>query len=152
MAMQTVLKGTRRDSSAFCGPHRHRRIFVGAETLVAVTGLAGTVQLMAGVATPPTSALPFGLSSWVLPGLWLFSIVSLPAAVAGVPAYRRSPNAPLAVLVASATMALEVLVQIPFIEPNPLQAIFGAVALGLGALAWQARRAGWRTGGSRLDR
>jgi hypothetical protein len=123
---------------------RHRRIFVVAETVVAVAGLAGTVQLMAGIATPPNSDLPFGLSSWVLPGLWLFATVSLPAAVAGVLAYRRSLHAPVAVLLAVATMTIEVIIQIPFVGLNPLQAVFGAVAVALGALAVHARRAGWR--------
>ena len=122
----------------------HRRIFVAAETVVAVSGLAGCIQLMAGIATPPDSDLPFGLSSWVLPGLWLFATVSLPAAAAAVLAYRRSPHAPVAVLLAAATMAIEVIVQIPFIGLNPLQAVFGGVAVALGALAVHARHAGWR--------
>ena len=81
-----------------------------------------------------------------MPGLWLFATVPLPATVAAVLAYRRSPYAPAAVLLAAATMAIEVVVQIPFIGLNPLQAVFGGVAVALGALAVHAHRAGWRTG------
>jgi len=131
----------RATASSIC-PHRRTLIIV--ESLVALSGLAGAVQLMAGVATPPNSYLPLGLSSWVLPGFWVFGIVALPAAIAGLLAYRRSPYAPLAVVLASVTMAVEVLVQIPFIGLNPLQAIFGGLAVVLGALGVHAWRTGWR--------
>jgi hypothetical protein len=40
--------------------------------------------------------------------------------------------------------AIEVIVQIPFIGPNPLQAVFGSMAVAIGALALRARQAGWR--------
>jgi hypothetical protein len=124
--------------------HPHRRVFIVAESLVALSGLAGAVQLVAGVTTPPNSDLPFGLSSWVLPGFWLFGTVALPAAVAAWLAYRRSAYAPVAVMIAAITMAIEVTVQIPFVGLNPLQAIFGGVAMVLGILGFRARRAGWR--------
>ena len=126
----------------------HRRTFIIVESLVALSGLAGAVQLMAGVATPPNSDLPLGLSSWVLPGFWLFGTVALPAAIAGLLAYRRSPYAPLAVVLASVTMAVEVLVQIPFIGLNPLQAVFGGLAAVLGALGVHAWRTGWHPAGA----
>ncbi|MFP5283042.1 MAG: hypothetical protein ACLGIF_06300 [Actinomycetes bacterium] len=126
----------------------HRRLFVVTESLVALSGLLGTVQLVAGIATPPLEDLPLGLSSWVLPGVWLFATVTLPAAAAAWLAYRRSPLTPGAVLLAAATMAVEVLVQIPFLGPNPLQAVFGGLAVALGALGWHARRAGWGTRGA----
>ena len=71
----------------------HRRVFVVTESLVALSGLMGAVQLVAGVATPPAADLPPGLSSWVLPA-----------------------------------------------GPNPLQAVFGGLAVALGALGWHARR------------
>jgi hypothetical protein len=122
----------------------HRRAFITVESLVALSGLAGAVQLMAGVATPPNSDLPLRVSSWVLPVLWLFGTVALPAAIAGLLAYRRSPYAPLAVVLASVTMAVEVLVQIPFIGLNPLQAVFGGLTVVLGALGVHAWRTGWR--------
>ncbi|RYV52926.1 hypothetical protein [Pengzhenrongella frigida] len=123
---------------------RHRAILVGAEALVALGGLAGTVQLLTGTVTPPVSDLePLGRSTWVLPGVWLFATVAVPASAAGWLAWRRAPLAPPAVLVASGTLALELVVQIPFIGTNVLQAVFGAFAGGLAGLALDARRAGW---------
>lgn len=122
----------------------YRRIFVVVETLVALSGAAGTWQLVTGAYTPSLSRLPFGLHSWVLPGLWLFGTVAAPAAVAAWLAWRRSDATPDAVLVASATMSLELLVQIPFLGVNLLQVVFGGVALVLAGLASQARRDGWR--------
>src|SRR5918995_6469164 len=112
MESADVSSPSRSTASLICP---HRGTFIIVESLVALSGLAGAVQLMAGVATPPNSDLPLGVSSWVLPGLWLFGTVALPAAIAGLLAYHRSPYAPLAVVLASATMAVEVLVQIPFI-------------------------------------
>jgi hypothetical protein len=43
---------------------------------------------------------------------------------------------------ASALLLVEVAVQIPFVGPSALQAVFGSVALGLGGLALVARRRG----------
>jgi hypothetical protein len=141
--MESVfVSSPRRATASLTCPHR--RTFIIVESLVALSGLAGAVQLMAGVATPSNSDLPLGLSSWVLPGFWLLGTVALPAAVASLLAYRRSPYAPLAVVLASVTMAVEVLVQIPFIGLNPLQAVFGGLAVGLGALGVHAWRTGWR--------
>ena len=58
-------------------------------------------------------------------------------------AWRRSPLAPPVVLLASATLALELLVQIPFLGLSVLQAVFGTIAIVIAALALRARRAGW---------
>jgi len=45
-----------------------RRTIVSVESLVGLGGLAGSIQLLAGVATPPVSALSsLGLASWALP-------------------------------------------------------------------------------------
>ena len=54
------------------------------------------------------------------------------------------PLAPAAVLLASGLLLVEVTVQIPFIGPSMLQAVFVIVALVLALLAWHAHRAGWR--------
>ena len=114
------------------------------ESLVAVGGVMGTVQLLTGTFTPPVSVLePIGLSSWVLPGLWLFGTVVVPSATAAVLAWRRSAYAPPVVLLASATLALELLVQIPFLGPSLLQAVFGTIAIAMAILAHRARRSGW---------
>lgn len=121
-----------------------RRTMIVVESLVGLGGLAGSVQLLAGVATPPVSVLrPLGLSSWTIPAGWLFVSVVLPSAVAAWLAWRRSPWAPVAVLVASALLATELLVQIPFLGLSFLQLIFGTVAIGMAVVGLLARRAGW---------
>ncbi len=123
-----------------------RRTFVAVEGLVALGGAAGTVQLLAGIATPPDSALDpferFGVSGWELPALWLLVSVAVPSAVAAAAALHGSPRAPEWVLFASAMLALELVVQMPFLGLNVLQAVFGTVAVVMAALAWQARRSG----------
>ena len=92
-----------------------RRTMVVVESLVGLAGLAGSIQLLAGMATPPPSVLsPLGLSSWTLPAGWLFLTVALPSGLAAWLAWRRSPWAPGAVLVASALLATELLFQIQF--------------------------------------
>jgi hypothetical protein len=121
-----------------------RRTIVVVETLVGLGGLAGSIQLLAGVATPSVSALrPLGLSSWTLPAGWLFLTVALPSGSAAWLAWRRSRWAPAAVLVASALLATELLFQIPFLGFSVLQLIFGTVAIGMAVIAFLARRAGW---------
>ena len=121
-----------------------RKTFVATESLVAVGGVVGTVQLLTGTFAPPASVLePIGLSSWVLPGLWLFGTVVLPSASAAILAWRCSTYAPPVVLLASATLALELLVQIPFLGPSVLQAVFGTIAIVMAILALRARNAGW---------
>ncbi len=132
------------DQSPTVGPLPHRRLLIGLEVFVVLAGLMGVIQLWAGIATPPSSTLPPMLSGWVLPGFWLLATVPLPAAVAAFLALRRSPWTPQAVLIGAATMAVELVVQIPFLGLNPFQAVFGAVALVLAALALRARRLGWR--------
>ena len=121
-----------------------RKTFVTVEGVVAVGGLMGTVQLFTGTGTPPVSVLsPIGLSSWILPGVWLFATVAVPSVAAAWLAWRRSPYGPAAVLLASTTLALELLVQIPFLGPSVLQLIFGAIAVFMAVLAIRARREGW---------
>jgi hypothetical protein len=114
------------------------------ETLVGLGGLAGSIQLLAGVAIPPVSVLdPLGLESWALPAGWLFLTVAVPSGLAAGLAWRRSAWAPPAVLLASALLATELLVQIPFLGFSMLQLIFGAVAVAMGAVGLRARKAGW---------
>ncbi len=124
----------------------YRRTMLVSESLIAVAGLAGALQLVTGTYTPPLSDIePLGLSSWTLPGAWLFVSVAMPSGVAAWLLVRRAPNAPVAVLVASALLATELVVQVPFIGPSALQAVFGSAAIALGALALHARRRGWRS-------
>jgi hypothetical protein len=112
-----------------------RRTMVVVESLVGLAGLTGSIQLLAGVATPPATVFsPLGLASWTLPAGWLFLTVALPSGLAAWLAWRRSPWAPTAVLVASALLAAELLVQIPFLGFSVLQLIFGTVAIGMAVL------------------
>lgn len=125
-------------------PCPFRRTFLVTGALLALAGAAGAVQLIAGAATPPVDDLePLGLHSWVLPGIWLFVSVAVPWAIATVLATRRRRVTPAAVLVACALLLFELVVQIPFVGPSPLQAVLGTVALVIGGLAWRARRTGW---------
>ena len=141
--MTALTAGTNR-APAIKNHYPFRRIIVAIETLVGLGGLAGSIQLLAGVATPPVSTLnPLGLSSWTLPAGWLFLSVAFPSGLAAWLAWRRSAWAPPAVLLASALLATELLVQIPFIGLNILQLIFGAVAVGMAVVGLLARRAGW---------
>jgi hypothetical protein len=133
--------------------HPFRPTIVVVETLVGIGGLAGSIQLLAGASTPPVSVLtPLGLSSWTLPAGWLFITVAVPSGLAAWLAWRRSVWAPLAALLASALLATELIVQIPFLGLSILQLIFGTVAVGMAVLGLLARRGGWwprrRTAGS----
>jgi hypothetical protein len=124
--------------------HPFRRTVILVESLVGLGGLAGSIQLLAGVATPPVSVLsPLGLSSWTLPAGWLSLTVAVPSALAAMLAWRRSAWAPPAVLAASALLAIELLGQIPFLGFSMLQLIFGVVAIGMAVVALLARKAGW---------
>jgi hypothetical protein len=135
---------------ASAGPSRWtgvpgRLVLVGLTGLTSIAGIAGAVQLAAGVATPPVTVLPFGLSSWLLPGLWLFASVGVPSGIAAVLTWRRSPNALLAASVGAAALLVELAVQIPFVGLDVLQAVFAADAAAMVASAIGLRRAGWPT-------
>ncbi len=123
----------------------HRRNLIWASGILAAAGLVGTWQLMSGTATPPDSDLePLGLSSWTLPGLWLFVSVVVPWSVAAIASVGRRRATPVIVLVACGLLLLELVVQVPFIGLSPLQFILGAAAGGLVWCAVDARRRGWR--------
>ena len=122
------------------GEHRYRAVFIGVWGVTLVGAVGGATSMLIGQGTPPLSAIePLGLDSWVLPGLWLLASVALPSAVVVVLAWRRSPRTPAAVLVASGLLAIELAVQVPFVGPSVLQAVFGAVAVTMAALAWAGR-------------
>jgi hypothetical protein len=121
----------------------HRRALAVLAGLTSIAGIAGSIQLLAGVATPPVGDLPPGLSTWVLPGVWLLASVGIPSGVAAVLVWRRSPWGPTAALVAAAALTVELLAQIPFIGLSVLQLAFGLVAAAMALLAVLARRGGW---------
>jgi hypothetical protein len=129
-----------RTSAAATPTRRHRRLIVGIESAMAAFGLGGGIMLMAGYGTPPLEALePLGLTSWVLPGVWLTASVAVPSATAAYLASRGSAWAPRAVMVASSLLAVELLVQIPFLGVNGLQAAMAVVGGTAAGLAWHAR-------------
>ena len=137
----SLTSATKEPSTVEASGHPFRKIFVAVESFVAVGGVAGTVMLLSGRGTPSVSALePIGLRSWVLPGLWLFATTVVPSSAAAVLAWRRSPRAPAAVLAASTLLAVELLVQLPFLGFSAFQAVFGAIAIGMATLALLARR------------
>lgn len=120
----------------------HRRILMIGEGLISLAAAAGTWQLLAAGA-PLRTDLPMGLSDAWVPGLWLFMLVAVPAGVAAWLCWRRSGHAPAAVLIASAGLAIDVAVQVPFVGFNVLQLVFGALAVVMALLAVDARRRGW---------
>ena len=126
------------------GGYPFRRTFVVAEGLIAVSGVAGTIMLFTNTFVPDVSALrSLGLHSWTLPGIWLFVSVVAPSVVASWRAARRLRRAPEAVMLASALLVVELVVQLPFLGFDPLQPIMGVPALILAGLAVRARRDGW---------
>ena len=106
-----------------------RKTLAGLESALALAALAGSIQLAAGIATPPDSDLPPGLSSWALPAAWLFATVAVPSGAPALAAWRRDARTPRLVVIASAALALELVVQIPFLGFSWLQAGCAAVAL-----------------------
>jgi hypothetical protein len=108
----------------------------GAQLLVSLAAVAGSIQLALGIATPPPSDLgPLGLTSWTLPAVWLFFVVAMPFAIAGVLTLRGSSRALVASLTASGLLVLELVVQIPFVGFNAMQLVMAAVAIVTGLLA-----------------
>ena len=121
--------------------HPYRRRIVALAGLTALSGWAGAGQLVSGVATPPDGDLPPGLDSWVLPGVWLAATVAVPWTVAALLEWYRFDLAPVAVLVACTTLAVELVVQIPFVGFSVLQLVCVLVAVALGEMAQETRRA-----------
>lgn len=118
-----------------------RGALLGLSGFTALAALGGAGLLVAGTFTPPVSDLdPLGLDSWLLPGLWLAASVAVPCGVTAVLAWRRSARTGLAALVAAALLAVELLVQIPFVGLDLLQAVMGVVAVALAVLGTRARR------------
>lgn len=121
------------------------RVLAVLAGLTSTAAWIGTAQLVLGVYTPPVADLePLGLHSWLLPGLWLAASVAVPCLVVAVMAARRSPRTGWAALVAAALLVVELVVQVPFVGLDPLQAVMGTVALviaGLGAAGLLSERA-----------
>lgn len=111
--------------------------------VLALAGGEGAIQLIAGVATPPLDDLePLGLTSWVLPGVWLMGSVAVPSAAAAVALLRNSPIAVRLALLAAGLLAVELVVQIPFVGLSALQLVLGAVDALVVLLALKVRTRG----------
>jgi hypothetical protein len=124
------------------GPEIVLAALAGATSLAACVG---AVQLFTGSYAPPVEDLrPLGLASWRLPAVWLLATVAVPCGTAAVLALRRSPRAGSAGTVAAGLLALELATQVPFVGPDPLQAVMGAVAVALAGVGVAARRAAHR--------
>ena len=65
----------------------------------------------------------------MLPGIWLTLTVAVPCAVTAALAWRRSTWTGVAAVVAGVLLAIELVVQIPFVGLDPLQAVMGISAL-----------------------
>ena len=120
----------------------HRGIFVIVEALISLSALAGSVRLFTAGA-PLQTELPAGLPNGPVSGLWLFALVAVPSALAAWFCWRRSTRGPIAVLIASAALAVDVVAQIPFVGFNVLQLVFGLIAAVMVVLALAAQRRGW---------
>ncbi len=121
----------------------YRRELMIAEALIALSALAGSVQLLSSGGAPLKTELPAGLPNGLVSPMWLFVAVAVPAAVASWLCWRRSPYGPPAVLIASAGLGIDVVAQIPFVGSHVLQLVFGLIAVGMALLAVAARRRGW---------
>lgn len=120
---------------------RWRRTLGATALLTSAAAAVGSVQLMAGVFTPPVSDLSsLGLQSWVLPGLWLAASVALPCAATAFLARKCSPWLGAAAVGSGALLLVELAVQIPFIGLDPLQAVMAAVAVFMASLGFVSHR------------
>ena len=119
-----------------------RRTLAALGGVTSLSAAVGTAQLLTGTFTPPVSDLePLGLESWVLPGVWLGASVAVPCGVVAWLGVRRSPRVGPAAVVAGSLLAVELVAQVPFVGPDPLQVVMGGVAAGLLTLGTLARRA-----------
>jgi len=117
---------------------RWRRSLVATCGLTSAAGLVGAAQLVSGTFTPPVRDLdPLGLESWVWPGVWLAASVAVPCGVAAWLAWRSSPRVGRAAVVAGCLLLVELAVQVPFVGPDPLQAVMALVAVALVAMGRQ---------------
>jgi len=108
-----------------------------AQLLVALAAFVGSLQLALGIATPPTTDLDrLGLTTWILPAVWLFGVVAVPFAVAGILTLRGSSGGLIASLTASGLLMLELAVQVPFVGLNLMQPVMAAVAISTATAAW----------------
>ncbi|SDK53918.1 hypothetical protein SAMN05428985_104417 [Nocardioides sp. YR527] len=115
--------------------------------LTAAAATVGSVQLLTGTFTPPVSDLrPLGLDSWALPGLALAASVAVPCAATAVLSWRRSRWMGPAAIGAGSLLAVELMVQLPFVGRDPLQGVMAVVAASLVGIGWSSARRSGMTG------
>lgn len=103
--------------------------------LTSLAAWIGAVQLAVGLYAPPVADLqPLRLHSWLLPAIWLAASVAVPCLIVTVLAVRRSLRTGWAALVAALLLAVELVVQVPFVGLDPLQAVMGTTALVIAGL------------------
>ncbi|TAK68631.1 MAG: hypothetical protein EPO13_11075 [Actinomycetota bacterium] len=108
--MNTVLKVPATPDRAVALPRWRRTLGITAAA-TSVAAVAGSVQLVTGTFTPPVSDLePLGLTSWVVPGMWLAASVALPCAITAVMAWRRSTRLGLAAVGSGVLLLVELVV------------------------------------------
>ena len=126
-------------SSADTRPRRWTVLAVLAG-LTSLAAWVGAGQLVLGVFTPPVDDLDgLGLESWLLPGLWLAASVAVPCLVLAVAAWRAESWTPRCAQLAAALLLVELVVQVPFVGPDPFQAVVAVVAAALALLGHQPK-------------
>ena len=131
-------------------PSRWGHVAAALEGLLAVGALGGGVALMVGpqgqiVSLPVSDLAGSPFDSYFVPGLILFTVLGLGSLVVARLAWRAHRAAPLLTVAVAGGLLIWIGTQITivgYIGSPPLQAIYIALALVLGAvgLAWMGHR------------
>jgi len=116
-----------------------RRSMTVIEITLATAAAIGAVLFFADVAVPPDDQLPSGLDNWVWPAIWLIGTVCVPSAIAAIALSRRASSGPLLVLLATALLGVELVVQIPFVGLSWLQLLVALSGVSAAVMAIVAR-------------
>ena len=108
------------------------------ELFVAVGAVYGAIMLITdGWHLPVQDLQPLPLESWVLPGLALFALVTIPMSGAAICVYWNTPRAAQLSMVAGLVLVGWILVQLVVIGPQMwLQAFMLVCGLAIAVLAW----------------
>ena len=130
--MTTSLPLTRHRDAAL------RYALIGLELFVAVGAVYGAIMLITdGWHLPLPDLQPLPLHSWVLPGLALVALVTVPMSAAAIGAVRNTPRAAQLSIGAGLTLAGWILLQLLVIGPQMwLQAFMLICGLAIATLGW----------------